>query len=263
MPGGGSRNESSGSCGTNNDGLCGSTRRGMCQQRDEESELTPIYVGSGGNYEQVTTYKYVGRGGGEYQISRSRCQSSSPWICIVVYLGMTAVALPFSTFRWPSPADDDAPPRAARRHGRFDCSTHGNRSDSWPEAQRAWCCRRKVVVGCDAVQNVPPPDDEPSFNCLANIANWRGDWTPEKQDWCCQHKGLGCRAQPARHRRDGVSLNCDSSAPNSTSAWSGRQRLLCCLQANRGCPEVFRQTVVMPSISTTTPQARNATVLAA
>jgi len=265
----GGRNESSRpACGTDSDWLCTSSGRGICQQRDEESELTPFYVGSGGNYKQVTTYKYVGKGEGEYQISRPRCHGTSPWICIVTFLGMTAVVLPFFTLRWPSSVDDEDPPPSTGRRGHFDCSSHGNRSNSWSEAQRAWCCRHESTVGCGTLQEALHANNGHSFNCLADVASWRSDWSIKKQDWCCRHKGLGCRAPPYQHSVTGVPFHCDDSTPNSMGAWSDRQRLLCCLQANLGCPEGLHQTWAKSLTTTTTttntiPQVRNATVLAA
>lgn len=58
---------------------------------------------------------------------------------------------------------------------------------------------------------------ESPFDCHAEYANWKVEWSQGKQDWCCMHEGKGCPATTAA----AVATTTSSSSTTTTMAVAG------------------------------------------
>jgi len=78
----------------------------------------------------------------------------------------------------------------------YDCDTHSDRSDSWSEERRDWCCER----GHGSSRDCPLRGSSTTWSihdCVAGYANWRRIWSLGKQEFCCTHFERGCATHPS------------------------------------------------------------------
>jgi len=55
-------------------------------------------------------------------------------------------------------------------------------------------------------------------------------WSPSKQDWCCEHQGVGCKT-PAKKDFD-----CAAGWNNWQKGWAIKKKAWCCIHAGKACP---------------------------
>eukprot|EP00405_Crypthecodinium_cohnii_P050600 CAMPEP_0206595430 /NCGR_PEP_ID=MMETSP0325_2-20121206/42985_1 /ASSEMBLY_ACC=CAM_ASM_000347 /TAXON_ID=2866 /ORGANISM="Crypthecodinium cohnii, Strain Seligo" /LENGTH=564 /DNA_ID=CAMNT_0054106121 /DNA_START=122 /DNA_END=1812 /DNA_ORIENTATION=+ len=184
-----------------------------CGFRTEE-DMVMGYVGSSaGSYIQETTYKYVGKGNGQYdpEKKRNRGTGGGGYLCcglccgLSTALGVTGVAWLIMYIA-----------TTTTTRG-YDCN-----SDQvlWSTAHTIYCCSNERK-GCLA--SLP-------FDCDAGLANSVRGWSPSKQDWCCKNEMKGCETQKAL-----LDYDCDAGLSNWEHGWSDNKKAWCCANEHKGC----------------------------
>jgi len=87
----------------------------------------------------------------------------------------------------------------------FDCKVYdATRELNWSAVERDWCCTHYKSV-CSFSSKVQKLDNSvfqtnasqgdatiDSYDCRVGILDWETDWSPDKQEFCCQYGGVGC-----------------------------------------------------------------------
>jgi len=222
------------------------------------------YVGGGmGDYTQETTYRYVGRGAGEFGVLHVPTAMRSNYCCLCIPLLLLLLLLPLFYLLSASS------PKTTNPHCyRGDPST-------WGPIKSAWCCHH-VGRGCPTTQPpppptttyVPPPTLPPptttlapttttapcKFDCNAGYDDlgplqWVKGWSGAKKLYCCKTVQRGCASElpppsglpPSGEPPlpDTFHYDCNAGYHNCYHClklqWSPSKRQYCCKNENKGC----------------------------
>jgi len=223
----------------------------------EEVGQVITYVGPGGCYVPETTYKYVGRGAGNFDVRRQSrgCNKDYLWMCggLCCCLLLTGLLL---TWLWPvEPEVDVETPTVQLPH---DCNAGWqNWKQGWSPEKKTWCCN-KVGRACPPphpVLPIPPriPPARPALPVLPVTPAPPGEcniggvdtWTEEKKANCCKMYGNGCPT-PEPAPVVSVPYDCDAGFANWQSGWSDGKKAWCCDHAGRGCVTAAPATTSAP-----------------
>jgi len=170
------------------------------------------YVGAGqGQFEQESTYRYVGHGGDFSNAPRRR-----DFTCLIITaVSLLLLALLALWCLWPYD----------------ECYVdQANWQYKWSPAKQERCCA-KIGVGCKPPS--PPPGPVDPFNCALGEANWQSGWSISKKKWCCKVHHKGCEAvgpaPPANF------YDCNAGFPNWVKGWSFHKKNWCCQKVKKGC----------------------------
>merc|ERR1712066_976093 len=123
------------------------------------------YVGTGGDYKQETTYKYVGQGAGDFEMVAVPTNFRSNWCMCLVPLLLLLLLLPLLLYLLPQlssepvttlppiPVPTPAPVTGHTTSKPYDCKSQG----LWSFDKKGWCCKH-YGVGCPTT---PPPTPAP------------------------------------------------------------------------------------------------------
>jgi len=178
-----------------------------------------VYVGGGqGEFAVEPAMKYVGYGG-DYAVRRPR-----NLCCLVVGAALSTLLLTLGLIcylLWPTPDECLLQKETYQFHWSLDKTTR--------------CCARgfiacpqqRVAVVAAARGPVDP------FNCADGKANWQGEWSTGKKQWCCNQHGQGCGHDaevPA------AQYDCNSAFANWVKGWSEGKKGWCCSHGVKCCP---------------------------
>merc|ERR1719384_157240 len=258
-----------GACGC--DDGCGAGGTGCGTSYDTTGVLS--YVGNGGDYKQETTYTYVGRGAGDFEMVgvptnfRSNiCVCLIPLLLLLLLVPLLLYLLPQmsaspTTTPAPAPIQTMAPMTTSKP---FDCKSQG----LWSFDKKGWCCKN-YGVGCPTkpppAPRPPPPPPPPAprpipsttspcpFDCNAGYNEWplqwvKG-WTGAKKMFCCRTAGRGCPSElpppsglpPSGlpGEEDNGPFDCNAGYHNCFHClkrqWSPTKLRWCCTNQNKGC----------------------------
>jgi len=162
---------------------CLGTTAAICTcSPDGESMMS--YVGiNKGEWVAETTYKYVGKGMGEFNVGQdaSAQKSTWNWCHYVAAAAACAVVVFAGVLLWPASggsSSQKSSPRVA------DCQVgYDNWKTGWSAAKKEFCCK-EVGRGC------------PSKSATAEVfecdAHDKSVWSAAKQSWCCDNKKMRC-----------------------------------------------------------------------
>jgi len=223
-------------------GICGV---GDCVDFDvddeygEDAQLS--YVGNGrGKYVQETTYKYVGKGAGTFDVVGAPSIGSAPLpvtnrCCWLGLCGLLSLLLLGSLLWWILAATGWLKGGGS---GEYDCQAGvSNWRLGWSDQKKAWCCNTKQI-GC-----ISPTTSLP-YDCSAGFDNWSHGWSIGKKVWCCMNARRGCPTAPPTS----LPFDCNIAFNNWVAAWSEPKKQWCCVHARRGCPTTtpVRPTIQIP-----------------
>lgn len=152
----------------------------------------------------------------------------------------------------PAPTSSPAPAPESQIHGSpagegdgsdsdestFDCAA--GTVDTWSIRKRVHCCVY-ASIGCPTTPNpstpvkptLPPapkegpPASPEAFDCKAGYSNLADGWSPEKKQWCCRIKQIGCGGSEP--------YDCKAGYANWVKGWSSRKKQYCCTTKHLGC----------------------------
>jgi hypothetical protein len=85
-------------------------------------------------------------------------------------------------------------------------------------------------MGCAETTPPPAPPSEP-YDCNAGYSNWEAGWSPDKKEWCCSNKQMGCPETSSKP------YDCDAGYSNWEAGWSHEKKEWCCANEQKGCPK--------------------------
>ena len=120
------------------------------------------------------------------------------------------------------------------RHQNLSCAwncTHTENLSSWEAAQRAYCCRHDGIACVGTSTSTATPGSTLPLAAVFDC-DVEGHWSKEKQDWCCEHKALGCPlpADPAEE------WDCTKGLDNWEVVFSEAKKQRCCRTHGVACP---------------------------
>merc|ERR1712147_561460 len=84
------------------------------------------------------------------------------------------------------------------------------------------------------------------FHCQIGLANWRGEWSSAKREWCCVHEMVGCPTTPARITTGlGMYYPCWKGYSNFWVGWSAMSLSWCCAHEKLGCHTKFAEPTTL------------------
>merc|ERR1712187_238233 len=218
---------------------------------DETTVLS--YVGKGGDYQAETTYKYVGKGAGEFEmvtvptnIKPGYCYCVVAFLLVAVVVYLLNPSAPTSTT---TPRDiiipTTTPLDITTTSEPYCCKSKG----LWSLDKKAWCCKH-YGVGCPtaAPAPVPPPapTPPPEPNCAIGTPV---TWDMGKKVWCCAHHHIGCpTVAPVTTP---CPYDCAAGFSNWQKGWSEGKKAFCCSTQGKGCPPTAPPTPPPPPAPTT------------
>mmetsp|Transcript_33911 Transcript_33911/g.66709 ORF Transcript_33911/g.66709 Transcript_33911/m.66709 type:complete len:353 (-) Transcript_33911:396-1454(-) len=206
-------------------GMCGV---GDCVGFDVDDEYAEdaqlSYVGNGrGKYMQETTYKFVGKGAGNFDDvgvpsigSLPPVNSRCAWLSLCGFLSLLLLG---PLLWWLLAA---AAGWWRGYEGKHDCQAGYNSwQKSWSDNKKAWCCE-KFSRGCT----------QRPYDCHAGLDNWHSGWSDGKKAWCCNTERIGCSVASTTS----LPYDCNTGVDNWSHGWSVNKKVWCCMNARRGCP---------------------------
>lgn len=266
-------------CGTGNAYSCGTRSAGgscgTCLRNGHETVL-PQYVGTGkGAYLEVSKYRYVGVGSGEFDIIEepSKCQLSLRSALLLLGVGVGVIVTLVAVGIWHFCAPRAGAGAAAARTSKtaadrdaagallaasaasvlrpsskaaftFDCVMgYTDWEHRWTSEKKEYCCKT-FRRGCNATAAASR-----KFDCKVGTEHWETGWSDEKRTWCCRRgeapDGARCsNATVADSNPKG--FDCDAGFLNSAKGWSKQKKAFCCRRAHRACPARHRQAGEQP-----------------
>merc|ERR1719181_733076 len=212
------------------------------------------YVGGGrGDYTEETTYRYVGRGAGEFGVLSVPLARPNYCICICVPL-LLLLLLCFLGYYMLSLSSHPI------------IHHHCMQGDPmlWGPIKSAWCCHH-TGRGCPTTRpppappitmpvTLPPTTTHCPFDCNAGYQDlgefqWVKGWSAAKKVYCCKHYSKGCPSQlpppsglpPSGEPPlpDTFKYDCNAGYHNCFHClklqWSPAKMQFCCKTANKGC----------------------------
>merc|ERR1719254_327100 len=139
---------------------------GACGGYDETSVLS--YVGQGGDWSAETTYKYVGKGAGEFEMVAVPTNIKQGWcycvvavslVGVVLYLLMSTPTTTTTEIIIPTTTPQDIPTTTSEP---YCCKSNG----LWSLEKKSWCCKH-YGAGCPTTlpptpSPTPPPTPPPT-----------------------------------------------------------------------------------------------------
>lgn len=232
----------------------------------EATDGSPVmsFVGGGrGDYVQETTYRYVGRGAGEFEAVMPQGISGGSIglkftavfgsLLLVVYVVCAAPTVAVVTTT-PAP---------------FDCEAGAaNWQLAWSADKQQYCCQL-MGRGCSTsppallpfstLPAAPPPSSPQPSTVAATLpppaptiamlvtqpptpepydcnVGGVGEWSSEKKVWCCLHYRNGCPTLLPPPTPPPVPYDCAAGVANWQAGWSVDKKDWCCSHTGKGCP---------------------------
>mmetsp|Transcript_167639 Transcript_167639/g.538413 ORF Transcript_167639/g.538413 Transcript_167639/m.538413 type:complete len:440 (-) Transcript_167639:227-1546(-) len=249
-------------------GLCGVVKASAScapcpDDQPETSAMT--YAGSGqGEYIQEMTYKYVGNGEGDFNVTVSG--NKGAWkqkLCFEVGGAMLLVAVlvgaalfvvlggpptvSTSIVKFADLSLTTAIPEATStvssttQQQETNSSVDLSESDpydcdldlpsfetTWCIAKQVWCCSKRAK-GCIGESGTAGSTKAP-YDCDAGLVNWQAGWSEAKQRYCCREHGTGCAATSTSTATTTTSLpfECTAGLASWELGWSADKKAFCC-----------------------------------
>lgn len=213
----GTVNSTSSSCGTVHDG-----------------SMMPQYVGSGkGAYLQVSTFRYVGDGAGEFDVVEepSTCR---PRVCLCLCLGILAALAAVAVWRHHSPDDQPASSDMSAtdwgsQHRQDGRASKGD-GDHWTGCNGEAPCTSSTKSSSSSHAEAAL-----TFDCVIGYSSWEDGWIKEKKEYCCRAFGRGCE-KSMTHAKD-PGFDCKAGLDHLDSGWSDEKRVWCCARGEASVRE--------------------------
>lgn len=113
----------------------------------------------------------------------------------------------------------------------YDCEDASDPMEAWPAGKRAFCCQLYGLgPGCPGEDQ--DQEASPIYDCEADFASWRDDWSGPKREWCCANRRKGCRTETTSTAS--LPFDCGGGLPEH-EVWPEAMRRWCCTHADLGC----------------------------
>mmetsp|Transcript_4568 Transcript_4568/g.10842 ORF Transcript_4568/g.10842 Transcript_4568/m.10842 type:complete len:526 (+) Transcript_4568:147-1724(+) len=186
---------------------------GCCKAKAEDVEMTMGLVGENkGSYVEQTTYKFVGAGKGDFEITAKK-NGMSKCLLIGIIVGAILALLASAALIWFLIWSSTTTTTKM-----YNCDT--NDDVLWSTNHKKYCC---------ATHGITCSTSEP-FDCNAGLTNSVIGWSDSKLDWCCTNKQMGCDTSKAVHEYD-----CEAGLSNWEHGWSSSKKSWCCANKQKGC----------------------------
>mmetsp|Transcript_71990 Transcript_71990/g.181994 ORF Transcript_71990/g.181994 Transcript_71990/m.181994 type:complete len:1187 (-) Transcript_71990:14-3574(-) len=180
------------------------------------------------------------------------CSGIAPAKYRVAVACLLSVVFAHASSKTPSPAHGESS---------FDCSQAWWQpvtalfGQDWPTEKKEWCCKHEKV-GCAPADEKKHKD---TFDCDADLEQWKTKWSDEQKQWCCDHKKRGCLAPEWSTEP----YHCQEDLSEWKTKWSKGKKAWCCHFDNLGCEEVaiIPRTSTSESLSSTSSMPPTTTTL--
>mmetsp|Transcript_26532 Transcript_26532/g.57608 ORF Transcript_26532/g.57608 Transcript_26532/m.57608 type:complete len:596 (-) Transcript_26532:290-2077(-) len=185
---------------------------GFCCTPGGKKTAVMSFVGAGGSYVQETTYRYVGPGGGEFEVAHVQEKDNRGKCCLATLAAAALLGLLIFLVIFMSSQT------TTTTFVTYQCDTN---PVLWSTNHREVCCQTHGV----ACVNSKP------YDCDAGLTNFAVGWSTFKKEWCCNNEQKGCKTDLVEIK----SYDCDAGLSNWAEGWSDGKKAYCCEHHQKGC----------------------------